>query len=301
MSTNSRPLEGPKDPVPADRISTRNDREARSDGKYVVYWMIASRRTRSNHGLDRAIAWAQELGKPLVILEALRVGYRWSSPRLHRFVIDGMAANQATCADATVRYYPYVEPEAGAGAGLLRALSKDAAVIVTDHFPCFFLPRMVDAAAGKVACKLESVDSNGLLPLSVAGKAFPTAYAFRRFLQKTLPDHLDEVPTSDPFDGLELKRLPKKALSSIQEKWPSAPLDSIDDAWIAALPLESGLSPLEVRGGSDAAHARLDHWVETIDRYVDDRNQPDTDATSGLSPYLHFGHIGSTEVIGRLL
>ena len=43
--------------------------------------------------LDRAVGWARELGKPLVILEALRVGYPWASDRLHRFVLDGMADN----------------------------------------------------------------------------------------------------------------------------------------------------------------------------------------------------------------
>ena len=36
-----------------------------------------------------------------------------------------------------------VEPEAGAGKGLLRALAARAALVVTDEFPCFFLPRMV--------------------------------------------------------------------------------------------------------------------------------------------------------------
>ena len=34
----------------------------------------------------------------------------------------------------------------------------------------------------------------------------------------------------------------------------------------------------------------------TLDRYAEDRNHPDADATSNLSPYLHFGHISAHEV-----
>jgi deoxyribodipyrimidine photo-lyase len=34
--------------------------------------------------------------------------------------------------------------------------------------------------------------------------------------------------------------------------------------------------------------------------YEDDRNHPDRAATSGLSPYLHFGHIGSHEVFAAV-
>ncbi len=55
--------------------------------------MISARRTRSSFALERALERARELGKPLVVLEALRVDYPWASERLHRFVLDGMADN----------------------------------------------------------------------------------------------------------------------------------------------------------------------------------------------------------------
>ena len=79
--------------------------------------MIAQRRVAWNFALERAAAWARELGKPLLVFEPLRVGYRWASDRLHRFVIDGMADNAARLAARGVAYFPYVEPSAGAGRG----------------------------------------------------------------------------------------------------------------------------------------------------------------------------------------
>ena len=70
--------------VPELRIAAANTRPVRRSGEYVLYWMIASRRTAHNFALDRAVQWAESLEKPLVILEPLRAGYRWASDRLHR-------------------------------------------------------------------------------------------------------------------------------------------------------------------------------------------------------------------------
>ena len=82
-------------PVPLLRIRPLNDLPPAGGGEYVLYWMIAFRRTTWNHSLDRALEWCRDLRKPLVILEALRAGYPWASDRIHRFVIDGMADNAA--------------------------------------------------------------------------------------------------------------------------------------------------------------------------------------------------------------
>ena len=58
--------------VPPLRIRAVNDREVRGDGDYVLYWMVAARRRLANFGLQRALEVARELGKPLLVLEALR-------------------------------------------------------------------------------------------------------------------------------------------------------------------------------------------------------------------------------------
>ena len=60
--------------VPESRISLRNDSPVHGDGDFVLYWMIANRRTTWNFSLQRAVDWARDLKKPLVILEALRGG-----------------------------------------------------------------------------------------------------------------------------------------------------------------------------------------------------------------------------------
>jgi deoxyribodipyrimidine photo-lyase len=44
--------------------------------------MTAKRRLAWNFSLDRALEHRRELGKPLVIMEALRCGYLWASDPL---------------------------------------------------------------------------------------------------------------------------------------------------------------------------------------------------------------------------
>ncbi|HMD40962.1 MAG TPA: hypothetical protein VKH15_16875 [Candidatus Acidoferrum sp.] len=288
--------------VPLIRIRDCNGEPVRAGGKYIVYWMIASRRLRFNFALDRALEHSRELRKPLVIFEALRCGYRWASDRLHRFVIDGMAHNAAICGSRGVFYYPYVEASAGAGAGLLEALAAEACLVVTDDYPCFFLPRMVEAAAKKLSVRLEAVDSNGLLPLRGTDQAFLTAHAFRRFLQKTLPAHLAEFPFADPPAkvALPIASLPK----AITARWPaaSAALLSGEPASLAAIPIDHAVPPAKIRGGHQRATELMKEFFESkLGGYAERRNEPDADFASGLSPYLRFGHISVHEIFGELV
>ena len=148
--------------IRALRVIAANDRPVRPRGEPVLYWMIAARRTSWSFALDHALEVARQLGRPLLVLEALRAGYRWASDRMHRFVMDGMADNAAAFARAGITYVAYVEPEAGAGRGLVEALAARACCVVTDEQPGFFLPRMVAALAARVDVRVETVDGCGV-------------------------------------------------------------------------------------------------------------------------------------------
>jgi len=289
-------------PVPAIRIREANHAPIRASGSYVLYWMIASRRLTDNFALDRAIEHCRTLQKPLLVFESLRCGYTWASDRIHRFVIEGMADNASTAARNSVAFYPYLEPTDGADKGLLEALSAEACIVVTDDFPCFFLPRMVSATAERLPVKLETVDSNGLLPLRATDQVFPSAYSFRRFLQKNLPAHFAEFPLQDPFGKASVVRgamIPKKIL----EVWPPAVKEISDrgENSLARFSIDHSVAPCEFRGGHTAAQKELQGFLRHRFRdYGEHRNEPERDATSGLSPYLHFGHISVHEIFREL-
>ncbi|MCG8457608.1 MAG: hypothetical protein MI919_15140 [Holophagales bacterium] len=284
--------------IPGIRLDVRVREAPRPEGEYVLYWMVASRRTRWSFALDQAVGWAEHLGKPLVVLEALRVGYRWASDRFHRFVLEGMAENARRLKGEPVLYHAYLEPSPGAGSGLLEALAEKAAVVVTDEYPDFFLPRMLEAAAGRLTTRLEAVDGNGLLPLRAPARAYSRAVDFRRFLQKRLPPHLLETPSQDPFAGVEIPRL--EALpAEITERWPSLSPTLLDGRLpdLSKLAIDHRVRPVEARGGERAAASLLTRFLDQrLERYREGRLNLERRSTSELSPYLHFGHISSHQV-----
>jgi deoxyribodipyrimidine photo-lyase len=285
------------------RVTAVNRATIAQRGDYVLYWMIAARRTTWSFGLDHAIARAAWLGRPLLVFEPLRAGYRWASDRLHAFVLSGMADNARAFAAAGVTYVPYVERVAGEARGLLAALARRACLIVTDEQPGFFLPRMVAAAGAALRVRLEQVDGNGLLPLRAAGQAFSTAAAFRRHLQKTLPAHLLERPSARPLDDLPRGVAHAMVPGTILRRWPlaSPALLAASPAALAGLAIDHGVAPVGYRGGAIAAGDVLDDFIaRKLARYGEGHNHPDDDAASGLSPYLHFGHASAHEVVARV-
>lgn len=288
--------------VPALRIRAANEADIAAGGDYVLYWMTAFRRGQYNFSLQRAVALSRKLNKPLVILEALRCGYPWASERLHRFVIEGMADNAEHFAGKPVTYYPYLEPKQGAGQGLLQELAARACAVVGDDFPAFFLPRMVAAAATRIPVRFELVDSNGLLPMRAADKVFSRAFDLRRFLQKNLLPHLADAPARDPLSRTKLPTLdalPRRIVT----RWPPAePAKLLASAGgLSSFPIDHAVGPVATAGGPRAAERTLRAFLKRkLPIYESDRNQPEQEATSGLSPYLHFGHISAHQVFDEL-
>jgi deoxyribodipyrimidine photo-lyase len=287
--------------IPKVRLRRANTALEEPRGDYVLYWMIAARRLGSSHALDHALERAHALGKPLLILEPLRCGYPFACDRFHRFVLDGMAGKRGPLAAAGIGYYPYVEPEPGAGRGLLLALSRRACLVVTDDSPAFFLPRMVAAAAQRLPVALHAVDGSGLAPLAATLREFPTAYAFRRFLQKDLPGRFGEAPDPAPLPRVKLPRfgpLPH----DVAMRWPPAGDALLEEGLgLAALPIDHAIGPTELQGGEAAAEAAMAQFLASgLPRYDEARNDPDTEGTSGLSPWLHVGHLSTWTILRAL-
>ena len=271
--------------VPELRVRSVNSSSANVSGDFVLYWMVANRRLSWNYSLDRAVQWSQKLNKPLLILEALRVGYRWASDRIHGFVIQGMADNQTTANQQGLSYYPYLEPSRGSGSGLIQALAAKAAVVVSDDFPCFFLPSMVRAASRQIPCLFELVDSNGILPMRAADKVFSRAYDFRRYLQKNLGEFLLEAPRPQAPDGrmVQSYTVPQEIL----QQWPAANLPRKEEtaSWLADFPIDHQVTPSMTQGGTFSAAERLQTFMDNHLRFYGERRSDVVRWDNSLTEY----------------
>ncbi len=286
-------------PSRALRLRTVNTQSPQS-GQFVLYWMLAQRRVNFNFALERAVQWAVKLNQPLLVLESVTLVYEFASPRQHVFLLQGMAENAARLKGKPVTYFPFVERIPGERGDLLRALASHASVVVVDDFPMAMHQELIADAGAEFTCKLEAVDSCGLLPLRSADITFPTAFAFRRFLQRNLREHLGSFPAENPLAKVSLPVL--KLDPRITDHWPMAkPSELLADRSWMNVPLLHDVKPVNTQGGTAAAEKTLrDFLAHKLSHYAEERNQPEQDYASGLSPYLHFGHISSHQVFSEL-
>jgi deoxyribodipyrimidine photo-lyase len=267
--------------------------------------MTAFRRIERNFALQRARDWAIQMKCPLLIMEGLRCDYPWASDRFHRFVIEGMLDNQATLEKTRIGYYPYVEPQLGSARGLLLRLAEQACVVVSDDFPCFFHPDMYLRVSERITCPFELVDSNCLMPLSIADKTFTVAHSYRRWMQKTLPTELENIPELNPVSSAALKAL--KPMDSVPQeitrRWPMANLKRLlSPGGLAELPINHAVQPISNIGGALAARKQLSRFVDSrLCNYEHDRNEPDERGSTELSPHLHFGHISPQHIFWSIM
>jgi len=136
----------------------------------------------------------------------------------------------------------------------------------------------------------------------VADHDYPTAYAFRRFLQKVLPGHLLQMPLADPLAKARFPRLASLP-AVIATRWPT-PADRLLQGCLgelAGLPIDHAVPPAPIAGGTLQAGRHLRRFLQKrLADYVERRNEPEAEATSGLSPYLHFGHISVHQIFAEL-
>jgi deoxyribodipyrimidine photo-lyase len=283
--------------APADRVRVCNDKAVAGRGDYVLYWMIANRRRHFNFALQRAAEWAAELRRPLLIVEALGCSHRWATARSHVCIIQGMHDNSRAFHGSGVTYHPFVERYASQGKGMIHSLAERSCLVVTDDFPAFEIPRWIDAVASRSSVLVERIDSNGLLPMRATDRVFLRAHSFRRFLHSNLKVHLESFPLEDPLADVEL---PDPVHPAALKRWPAATAKELGSAagLVATLPVDHSVGPVSsFTAGAVSARTQMEAFrKDGLHRYAEERNQPESGARSGLSPYLHYGHISSHEI-----
>ena len=288
------------DSIEEIRITEGNDCPVNQEGEFVLYWMTAYRRAKWNYALQRAVDWSLELGKGLLVVEVLPVDYPWASQRFHQFVLDGMKENWSEFNRQGTKYLALLEERPNQASRFLQRLAEKASLVVTDEFPSSPDGRSDETKTG-IPVRIERVDSNGLLPLQASDKVFLTAYSFRRFLQKALPAELQKPPKADPLDALE--GIPSPSLpTEVTHEVLFNPWEQSDLEPLGGLSIDQQVLPTSARGGSRTASALLEEFLKTkLARYSEFRSHPAQDVTSQLSPYLHFGHISTHQVLFELM
>jgi photolyase PhrII len=280
------------------RIHAAEEPAPRHGGDHVLYWMQSTFRTRDNHALEFGIEQANLLGLPLLVYHGLRHDYPWASDRLHTFLLQSVADLYAEFELLGIQYAFYLERDGDDAASRRSAgrpsplveLARRAALVVTDYFPAFLAPRQTRALRRKVESPVIAVDSATVVPIRYHEREYPTAAPFRSRLMAALPHFLHRAPGPEP----KVRRRVDLPFE------PTVPDHRIAEL-VAACDIDHAVGPVRaIRGGPGAGRARLERFLETgLPRYAEERSDPNADATSGLSPYLHFGNLSPAEVVLR--
>ena len=162
-----------------------------------------------------------------------------------------------------------------------------AAPVVTDAVAACIKPRHTQRRREQLSAVdgpgIVAVESCTVVPMTTFTEEFSSARAFRPRILEALPHHLHPVENPAPESTRRID-LPFEPTILSSESIP---------ALVASCPIDHSVPPSPLfKGGMKAAHARLAGFLEHgIERYSTERNDPNLDASSGLSPYLHFGNI----------
>ena len=177
-----------------ERVIQLNDRPVNPNARYVLYWMQMYKRVDNNHSLIYAIRRANELRLPLVVYEGLKYYYPWANDRIHTFILEGVEEKREAFEALGIRYVFNLQKNADVSKNTVAALAKDAALIVTDDFPCFIIPEHNRRIAERTEITVYAVDSNGVIPISKFDKEEYAAYTIRPKINKLLDRYLKPLP-----------------------------------------------------------------------------------------------------------
>lgn len=262
-----------------NRLTLLNGRPA-SAGP-VIYWMNREQRIRDNQALLYAQREALRMQVPLAILFCLSPDFPGASFRAYDFMLKSLREVERDAARLNI---PFVvkagDPPEEAVAF---AVSTGAGLVVTDFSP-LRTPRVWKEEAGKrLSVPIYEADAHNIVPCrAVSGIPEFAARTLRPKIRSLLFEHLAEIP--------QVEKHPWSFGGSL----PGNDWDQLE-AFVTA---DRSVPPVDwLKPGEAAAQKTLDTFIGLrLSGYADRRNDPNLQAQSGLSPYLHFGQISSLRV-----
>jgi deoxyribodipyrimidine photo-lyase len=263
------------------RVTVRRGGEPRKGAKCVVYWMQRAVRVRENAALDVAIEAGNRLGLPVVVFFHVVPNYPSANLRHYHFLQQGLRDAAEDAAERGVGFQVRRAPEK------IEAFLEEvrAALLVGDENPCREPERWREVLARKTSIPFWTVDADVVVPTMIFNRSFALLHHFRPHLQRELPKFLVAPPKMEPLHRWE----PDRALGGF---------DLSQEITAGFTKVDRSVKPVDgFTGGTKAALKRLGEFVRNgLAAYDDARNHPETDGTSRLSPYLHFGNIGPLTV-----
>lgn len=266
------------------RLLTTNNRTI-CDGNCVVLWMSRDQRVFDNHAIHYAQSMAKSRGLPLRVVFNLVPRFLDATLRQYSFMVEGLKEVESQLRNLDIPFHLLFGNPLETVPQFVK--EKHSALLVTDFSPLRvgqgWVRGVSDVLDSSSSIPVIQVDAHNIVPCWVASPKLE--YSARTFRGKIVPkiaEYLREVPppTPNPSGSLDI--------------------DPIDwDAAMARLEINRDVGPVSwIRPGYTAAQEMLnDFIVSRLKDYGENRNDPNKNAVSHLSPYIHFGHLSVEKAV----
>ncbi|NWF50950.1 MAG: deoxyribodipyrimidine photo-lyase [Ignavibacteriaceae bacterium] len=247
----------------------------------VIYWMSRDQRVHDNWALLYAQQFALEKKRPFVVVFNLVPDFLEATIRQYGFMLKGLQELESELRKYNIPFF------------LLKGDPKkeipkfiadnNASVLIVDFDPLRIKRIWKKEVAKKITIPFYEVDAHNVVPcLFVSKKLEFAAYTIRPKIHKLMPEFLDEFQSVKKMRKIE-------SLTSDNIDWEMA---------VASLKINRDVKEVDwIKPGETAAAKTLKDFLENrLERYAEDRNDPNKNALSNLSPYLHFGQISAQRV-----
>ncbi|MFA7229210.1 MAG: deoxyribodipyrimidine photo-lyase [Melioribacteraceae bacterium] len=243
----------------------------------VVYWMQRDQRAHDNWALIYAQQMAIQNNVPLITVFNLVPDFLDAAIRQYDFMLKGLEETESELIKCNISLRLLT---GDSGENIPKFVDEiNAEILISDFNPLKIVRRWKKSVAGKISIPFHEVDAHNIVPsLLASDKTDFGAYTIRPKIERLLPEFMDEYPA--------LKKMKSGNLIAPKINWK----EIRNELKINFEVPQVGW----IRPGENSAHKFLkDFIIKKLPGYNEKRNDPNENATSGLSPYLHFGHLSA--------
>jgi len=259
------------------RVISKSE-EFSDDSNGVVYWMARDHRVQDNWAFLYAQRLALKLECPLYVCYCLVPQYLGATIRQYQFMLKGLAQVEKECRDLNIPFHLLL----GTADKVLPDFVKQNKIggIVTDFNPLRTNTQWVNDLKATLPrdVPLCQVDAHNIVP---CWEASPKLEYGARTIRKKIHDQLDKYLTEFPpmmKHPYKPSKMPELTDWKAADKYLEVDRNVPEVTW-AAPGSEAGLRTLE------------SFCMRRIKAFAGSRNDPNKQALSNLSPWIHFGQV----------
>ncbi|MBN2521473.1 MAG: deoxyribodipyrimidine photo-lyase, partial [Bacteroidales bacterium] len=246
----------------------------------VIYWMSRDQRINSNWSLIYAQLIAEKKREDFAVIFNLVPDFLEAGYRQYDFMIKGLQKIEYKLEEKNIPFYILSGNPKKSIVQFLKSINAGA--LITDFDPLKIKRKWQSEVNKLINIPFYLVDAHNIVSCwQTSQKQEFGAYTIRPKIIRKLNEYLDNFP--------EIRFQKLKYLLFRKNNWKKI-IDSLNINCDV-----NNATPFIP--GEDIAHNQFKHFLlEKLDKYAENRNNPNIDASSNLSVYLHFGQISSQYV-----